>query len=230
MFKLALSAGHGLYTAGKRCMKSIDPCETREWLLNSRICSKIEEKLDAYTGYELIRLDDPTGKEDVALSTRTSKANNFKADFYLSIHHNAGVMGSNRGGIVAYTYTKVSNVTLDWQKALYDAVVASTGLRGDRTTPLAMANFHECRETKMPTVLLECGFMDSKTDVPIILTEDFADKVATAIVSVLVKKGNLVKKQSNKIYRVQVGAYRNKDKAKLIQAQLKAAGYNAIIV
>ena len=41
-FKLALSAGHGMYTAGKRCLKSIDPNETREWWLNDRIADRIE--------------------------------------------------------------------------------------------------------------------------------------------------------------------------------------------
>ena len=45
MFKIAIDAGHGLYTAGKRCLKSIDPNETREWVLNSRIAGKVIEKL-----------------------------------------------------------------------------------------------------------------------------------------------------------------------------------------
>jgi hypothetical protein len=30
MFKIALNAGHGLYTAGKRCLKALDPKETIE--------------------------------------------------------------------------------------------------------------------------------------------------------------------------------------------------------
>ena len=46
----------------------------------------------------------------------------------------------------------------------------------------------------MPAVLLELGFMDSATDVPIILTEDYADKCAAAIVEVVVAKGGLKKK------------------------------------
>ena len=51
MFKIALDAGHGLYTAGKRCLKAIDPNETREWWLNDRICDKVEKKLASYDGY-----------------------------------------------------------------------------------------------------------------------------------------------------------------------------------
>ena len=194
MFKLALNAGHGLNTAGKRCMKKLDPNQTREWVLNSRICEKIETKLKAYTGYNLIRLDDPTGKKDVALKTRTTNANNFGADFYLSIHHNAGVKGGSGGGIVAYIYTKPSKKSEEWQDALYDAIIKHTGLKGNRSDGTLKANFHECRESNMPCVLLECGFMDSKTDVPIILTDKFAEQVAEACVEVIVKKAGLKKK------------------------------------
>lgn len=193
MFKIALNAGHGLNTAGKRCLKSLDTNETREWVLNSRICNKIEEKLKDYSGYELIRLDDTTGKTDVALSTRTNKANTWGADFYLSIHHNAGICGGSGGGIVSIVYTNASSTSVEWQKSLYDNLIKRTGLQGNRSTPCPKQNLHECRESKMPSVLLELGFMDSATDVPIILTDEYADKCAEAIVEVIVKKGGLTK-------------------------------------
>ena len=196
-FKIALNAGHGKYTAGKRCLKKLDKNETREWVLNSRICEKIEEKLKAYTGYDLLRLDDVTGEKDIALKTRTNSANNFKADFYLSIHHNAGVCGGSGGGIMAFVYTKADKDSKVWQKALYGAIIERTGLKGNRSEPLGAKNLHECRESNMPCVLLECGFMDSKTDVPIILTSKFADQVATACVEILVEKGKLKKKSTS---------------------------------
>ena len=198
MFKIALNAGHGINTSGKRCLKSIDPNETREWVLNSRICNKIEEKLKSYSGYELIRLDDTSGNTDVPLKQRTDKANKFGADFYLSIHHNAGIKGGNGGGIIAIVYTtiKEGSATQLWQKALYERLIAKTGLKGNRSQPLQKQNLHEVRESNMPAVLLECGFMDSITDTPIILTEDYADKVATACVEVLAEKGGLIKIQT----------------------------------
>lgn len=194
MFKLALNAGHGKNTLGKRCMKKLDPKQTREWALNARICEKIEEKLKAYTGYDVLRLDDPTGVKDVALKKRTDAANKYGADFYLSIHHNAGVKGSSGGGIVAFVYTKPSKEALEWQEALYDAIIDKTALKGNRSIPLGKKNLHECRESNMPCVLIECGFMDSKTDVPIILTDKFAEQVAEACVEVIVKKAKLKKK------------------------------------
>lgn len=223
-FKIALTAGHYKGTAGKRCLKALDPNETREWVLNDRIADKVEKLLQGYTGYELIRTDDTTGQKDIPLKARTNAANNFKADFYLSIHHNAGINGGSGGGIMAYIYTKASAESAAWQKALYEALIEATGLKGNRATPLVKRNLHEVRETDMPAVLLELGFMDSKTDVPIILTEEYADKCAAAIVKVLVEKGKLEKKPA-KIYRVQVGAYSVKANAEAMLKKVKAAGF-----
>lgn len=235
-FRIALTAGHYRDTAGKRCMKSIDPNETREWVLNDRIADKVEKLLKNYTGYELIRTDDTTGQKDISLTARTNAANNFHADFYLSIHHNAGIDGGTGGGIVAYIYTQASEESARWQKALYNALIDATGLRGNRYQPLATANFYEVRETNMPAVLLELGFMDSKTDVPIILTEEYADQCANAIVKVLAERGGLKKKEAEKpveenhLFRVQVGAFRNRKYAEALCDELKENGYDAFIV
>lgn len=236
MFRIALTAGHYLGTPGKRCLKSIDPNETKEWVLNDRIADKVEKLLTAYEGYVLLRTDDTTGKKDISLEQRTDSANDFKADFYLSIHHNAGIYGGRGGGIVAYIHPNAGAETKAWQKALYDSLIAETGLKGNRATPLATANFHEVRETAMSAVLLELGFMDSPIDTPIILTEDYADKCARAIVKVLVEKGKLTKKvvpektpEAKKYYRVQIGAFSKKENAENLLKKLKADGYDGYI-
>lgn len=234
-FKIALTAGHYMNTPGKRCMKKLDPNETREWWLNDRIADKIEKLLQNYTGYQLIRTDDTTGRKDIPLRSRTNAANNFKADFYLSIHHNAGAKGSEAGGIVAIVYNKsVSAETVEWQKELYNELIAATGLKGNRATPLAKQNLHEVRETNMPAVLLELGFMDSATDVPIILTEKFATQCAEAIVKVLVRRGGLkaktVEPATGILYKVQVGAYSEKANAEAMKKKLESAGFPTMIV
>lgn len=224
-FKIALTAGHHRYTPGKRCLKSLDPDETREWVLNDRIADKVEALLaDGYTGYELLRTDDTTGETDVTLDQRTGMANRWGADFYLSIHHNAGIQGGKGGGIMAYVYTNPQVESQHWQRELYDALVADTGLRGNRAEPLARGNLHEVRETTMPAVLLELGFMDSATDVPVILTEEFADQCAGAIVRVLAERGGLSKKITT-LYRVQVGAYARRENAEEMVERLRRAGF-----
>lgn len=199
MFKLALSAGHYYYTLGKRCSKSLDKNETREWVLNDRICDKIENKLKAYNGIEILRLDDTTGQKGISLTERSNASNKWGANLYLAIHHNAGINGGSGGGVVAYVYTKPTTDELDWQKLFYNAIISKTGLKGNRATPLAKGNLHECREPKASAILLECGFMDSKTDVPIILTEDFAEKTAIACVETIVKKAKLKLKKETEV-------------------------------
>jgi N-acetylmuramoyl-L-alanine amidase len=234
LFKIALGAGHGIGTAGKRCLKSLDPNETPEWFLNDRICDYIESYLKNYEGYALLRLDDSDdGKEDIPLATRTDKANQWGADFYLSIHHNAGINGGSGGGIVAYTHPKSSKTSVEWRDALYDSLIRHTGLKGNRSNPKATSNLFVLRETKMPAVLLELGFMDSRADVPVILTDAYAQKCAKAIVDVIVARAKLTKKpepEKDILYKVQVGAFSKKENAARLQKELAAKGYPNYIV
>jgi len=187
---ICIDAGHGRNTSGKRCLKSIDPNETREWLLNSRIADKVQVRLAAYN-CSIMRVDDTTGQEDVALAKRVKLANEAGADVYLSIHHNAGINGGSGGGIVIYAAPGASERSRALQEALYEHAVAATGLRGNRANPTAESNLFVLRNTKMPAVLGEFGFMDSTTDTPIILTEDYADHLADGIVVALVETFNL---------------------------------------
>ena len=174
---ICIDAGHGRYTAGKRCMKAIDHNETREWVLNSRIADKLQALLAGYD-CQTMRADDVTGERDVPLADRCEAANTVRADVYLSIHHNAGINGGSGGGIVVYicpNHQKQSEVV---QEAVYRHLIAQTGLKGNRASPMAQSNLYVLRNTTMPAVLCECGFMDSTTDTPIILTEEFADQAA----------------------------------------------------
>ena len=57
--KIALDAGHGLYTPGKRT-----PDDEREWSFNNKVLLACKEELEKYKGVDILRLDDPTGKND----------------------------------------------------------------------------------------------------------------------------------------------------------------------
>lgn len=190
---IAISAGHGYNTAGKRCLKKLDANETREWFLNDRIADKVETELVNDYDCKVLRLDDTTGKKDIALSTRVKTANNAKADIYVSIHHNAGINGGNGGGTLVYHYNDVVSEA----KALrmYDKVIAQTNLVGNRSNKIPVGNgLYEINQTSMVCLLLENGFMDSAVDVPIILSEEHAKKTATGIVNFLVSELGLKKK------------------------------------
>ena len=235
MSKIAIDAGHGLYTQGKRCLKSLDPNETREWQLNERVARYVVEHLQK-AGHEVKRLDDVTGQTDVTLKTRTNTANSWDADFCVSIHHNAGINGGSGGGVVSIVYPNVGATTKRLQAEIYNHVIDRTGLRGNRSQPLSEMNLHMCRETKMPAVLVGNGFMDSSTDVPIILTDDFARKcalgIAEGIVAVAggsIQETDQPQQQDNSSgakYYVQVGAYTQKENAEKQLQRAKNAGFS----
>lgn len=190
---IALDAGHYNDTPGKRCLKRIDPNETRERFLNARMAEHVEELLKAYD-CEVMRCDDRTGKTDPSLSERAARANRAGAAAFISIHHNAGINGGKGGGICVYAAENASKTSLTLQRAVYDETVKRTGLKGNRATPLPVANFTVIYKANMPAVLGEFGFMDSTTDVPIILTDDFSVKCAQGIVAALVKTFGIKKK------------------------------------
>lgn len=197
MFKFALSAGHYLGNP-KRCHKSLDANETREWWLNDRIADKLEKILSEYNDIEVLRLDDTTGKKYVSNEERARIANNWKADLYLAIHHNAADKVFSGGGITAYIHSKnAKKGAAEWQKAFYDACIKYTGLKGNRATPIAKKALYECGAPNCPSVLMELGFMDSTVDVPIILSDDYATKIAKALAEVIVERCGASKKASN---------------------------------
>lgn len=190
MLKIALDAGHGMSTAGKRItLKGY--ADTREWWLNNRITDELERRLKNYD-CEVLRVDDTTGVKDIPLAERVQKANAWGADVYFSVHHNAGINGGAGGGVMVFYYSSKPE-RLKQAKALYDELVNHTGLKGNRSNPVQMYPYYVIKNTKMPAFLIENGFMDSTTDVPVILTNDHALKTVDAILAFFVSQFGLKK-------------------------------------
>ncbi len=190
--KIALDAGHGLHTAGRRCLAEFDPAQTREWQMNDRIMDKLEKELQGYN-CEVLRVDDTTGAQDVGLSTRVTAANNFGADLYLSMHHNGGIGGGSGGGTVVYHDCSTARGQ-ELARLLYDRLVAATGLAGNRSGKIIRKAYYVLANTKMRAYLVENGFMDSSVDVPVIITEAHADKTVHGILQWLTADLGLTKR------------------------------------
>ncbi len=189
--RIALDAGHGMNTSGKRItLKGYS--DTREWWLNNRIADELERVLKNYDCV-VLRVDDTTGAQDIPLETRVKKANDWKADVYISVHHNAGVNGGAGGGEMVFYYsTKTERATQ--AKALYDSLVKHTGLKGNRSNPVQKYPYYVLKHTNAPAFLFENGFMDSKTDVPIILTDNHALNTVDAIEEFLISQFGMKRK------------------------------------
>ena len=148
---IALDAGHGLFTAGKRT--KIIPELGRhivEHEFNRAIVDLMKPDLERH-GFRVL-LTAPNPKLDTALSTRVNVANKYKADIFVSVHYNAG------GGIGLETfYHRYSTKGRHLAQLVHKRLIA-TKLRKDRG--IKTQNFYVLRETKMPAVLIEYGFMD----------------------------------------------------------------------
>ena len=196
MFKIAYGAGHNRHTAGRRIPAELDTNETIEWMLNDRVARYFAEAANQYEDVETLRVDDPAGEAEVDLELRCRTANEWGADFFLAIHHNA-FRGTpwDGGGIVAYSYPGSAKGAV-YRDAIYDACIGAGGLRGNRSTPKTTNDFWVLKNTYAPAVLMEYGFMDSRTDAPVILTESYAKLVAYATMEGIAKAAGLVKKQT----------------------------------
>lgn len=233
MFQIAYGAGHNRHTSGKRLPAALDPEQTREWILNDRVARYFEEAALEYEDVALLRVDDPAGEAAVDLSERCRKANAWGADFCLAIHHNAGIGLGTGGGIVAFSYPG-STEGARYRDAIYDACIGAGGLKGNRSNPKTTADFLVLRQTVAPAVLMEYGFMDSKTDAPVILTEEYAKLVACATMAGIAKAAGLRKKQETPEepvrYRVQVGAFADRENAQKQAQKLMELGFAAFVV
>ena len=228
MFKIALDAGHGQNTAGKRIPKALDPNQTREWTLNDRVSRYIAQAAALYENVQLLRVDDVTGKKNISLGARCSAANSWEADVYISNHHNAGIRLGKGGGIVAYCY-QAGTQAAACRDAIYQACISAGGLRGNRANPTPEKGFYVLKHTKAPAVLMEYGFMDSTTDAPVILTEDYAKRMGYAVMEAVAKVYGLKKRtqtNSKEVCSVEVKVLKKGAKGDAVKAmQLLLIGY-----
>ena len=192
---IVLDAGHWLEEPGRRCLKELDPNETREWELNSRVAERAGVLLQGYD-CTVMRVDDTTGRKKVTLEARVKAANAAGADVYVSIHHNALGRKFSGSGIVVYRARVCRQASKDLQAAVYAATVERTGLKGNRSNPTPAYDFYVLKHTTMPAILIEGGFMDSVVDAPIIITEAHAEQLARGIVEGLVQVLGLQRKQT----------------------------------
>src|SRR5690606_18071023 len=124
-----------------------------------------------YTGVQ-VRLTRETDTY-LDLSQRAKLANQWGADFFLSIHVNAG--GGN--GWESYRYTSASTKAVAYQDAIHTAVIQAVGA-GVKDRGKKAANFAVLRETKMPALLTENMFIDHAQDAARLKDPAFREKLA----------------------------------------------------
>ena len=106
---------------------------------------------------------------DSSINSKVSASNAFGADVCMDIHINAG---GGDGSEVYYSHTSTNGKKL--AQSIVDAMSAiGQNTRGIKTKLSSSGNdyFGMIRDTDAPAVLVECAFIDNKTDLVIIDTE-----------------------------------------------------------
>jgi len=186
--KIVIDAGHGPETPGKRSPDG----SLREYQFNSVVARYVaDDLLHGYEGVEILMTH--SDARDVPLKERTDKANAWKADLFVSIHANAAGEGwGSAQGIETYVYTTRPAAALKLAEAVHRNLIRATG-RPDRG--VKTANFHVLRETKMPAILVECGFMTNREECELLKSDAYRRKCAEAIVAGIVETYGLRPKQ-----------------------------------
>jgi N-acetylmuramoyl-L-alanine amidase len=96
----------------------------------------------------------------IPLSERAEQANKWGADYFVSLHDNAAT--ANVTGFETFIHNgPVSSKTAGFQNAVHNAIIKSIGIK-DRGKK--RANFAVLRQSWMPAVLIEYGFISNTND------------------------------------------------------------------
>lgn len=224
--KIAIDAGHGYETPGKRTVDGM-----KEYEFNRAVAGDMKKLLEKYEGVTVLFTH--SDQRDVPLNERTTKANKEKVDVFISIHANAhgnGNQWTSAEGIETYVYTTKPKTATRLAQMVQNELISSTK-RKDRG--VKTANFHVLKATSMTAILCECGFMTNKEEAVLLQTSSYRLTCAKAIVDAIVKYYQLTKTKStisSSLYKVQVGAFSNKQNAEALAKELKAKGYDTFIV
>lgn len=174
MVKIYVDAGHG----------GSDPGAQGNGLQEKNVTLQIAKKVQEYLGEysnATVKMSRTTDKT-VSLAARTNEANAWGADYFLSIHINAGG-GTGYEDYIHNTLSDTSN-TAKLRNTVHAEVVKLNNL-GDRGKK--KENLHVLRESSMPAMLSENGFIDTKADADKMKNATWINNVARGHVNGLAK-------------------------------------------
>lgn len=224
-FKIYIDAGHG----------GSDPGAVANGLREKDVTLQIAKRIETILKNEYAGVAtrmSRTGDQTVSLSQRTSAANAWSADVFLSIHVNAG----GGTGYEDFIYNgKVGSATIALQNVMHAEITKQVDFRNRGKK---RANFQVLRESRMSAILTENGFIDNRSDASKLKQSSYIERIARGHVNGLARALGIKKKPapkpsapepSGKLYRVQVGAFADKKNAERLAAELKKKGYQTYI-
>lgn len=120
----------------------------------------------------------------VELSDRARMANEGKAILFVSVHCNSAKDNARATGMEVYHYTRASEASKRAARVIYDKLLPVCGLRGRGIKSKDLAVL---RETAMPAVLVELGFISNPIDRAKLTNLAWQDDAAKAIADGIVE-------------------------------------------
>lgn len=214
-YLIALDDGHGMNTAGKRTPVVTEIGRAiKENEFNKAVVKYMDEHLK-FIGFQTLLV--AATDVDTSLSVRTNLANSKNADVYFSIHFDAigNVWGSAEGHTI-FVYpgsTASKNLAECVAEFLRQGIVQKW--RG-----IKEQDFQVLRETKMPAILSENGFMDNKREALLMIDKSFQMEVASEHVQGICKYFGVpfkkfkkeieeVKGTTKGVFRIKTGTFPN---------------------
>lgn len=227
MTKIFIDAGHG----GR------DPGASGNGLQEKNLTLTISKKIaDILKDYEVDVKLSRTSDQTLSLKQRTDMANKWKADYLISIHINAG----GGTGYEDYIYNgPVQSTTASLRNTIHAEIVKTQSFWRNRGKK--KANFHMVRESKMPAMLTENGFIDTKADADKLKKDSHLNKIAQGHANGLIKAFNLKRKAKPKptpskpsgketYFRVVCGSFKERKNAERRKELLEKAGFDGVFL
>ena len=203
MKRLVIDLGHGGHDPG-----AIGPNKTHEADVVLAIGNELNELLK---GYELEVKFTRLSNVYLSLSERAKIANDFKADYFLSIHINSATDSSVRG-VEVWQYSNKNDKLNKFSNGLCEDVAKIFNVR-NRGIKLSQ-KFSVLKNTNMPAALIEVDFISNANAEKDLNLNSNIKAVAFVIKSNLIQLFGLEKVDNDILYKVCIGAYKDKSNAR----------------
>ena len=182
---IVVSPGHGVYGAGGAIDRgAVSPINGLDEVdFNTPLSLKLRDKLEA-AGATVIMIRDTEGPINMSLYERSVMTNNANADAFVEIHGDSAANAAAKG-IGTWIYTDNTRLTTAAQKDMRNEFgsVMNQALANTTGQPayVKYGNFSVIRETEVPCVLVECGFLTNAEDAARLATDAYQEKLAQGI-------------------------------------------------
>lgn len=173
---ILVDAGHGGWDPGK-----VGEGNILEKDINLAVADKLQRYLEQGGSYVITTREDDSAlgdRKNSDLNGRREIANNGKADILVSIHQNSFPQQEVKGAQVFY-YNE-SDESLKLATSIQNEI-KNFVLPNNKFSPKANTNYYLLKQTNIPSVIVECGFLSNTEELANLAEEEYQEKIAWAI-------------------------------------------------